>query len=213
MTKETDRVLAMDDETLLQHLAGLEVSSTELVRELREERQWRKFAKTALAIAFTAIIVLGYFCFIVLSAIREGQQEDRVSGRAFRRALADCTVRPGAILDDGFINPGVCFTESQTRSRGAIDTAVSNITDEVRKLLIAQAEATAANRSLASEVRSAAAAQARALKNMPTTTIPRPPIVPPITTTTVVPAPPPTPPPERGLVCDILSIVGLCGGG
>lgn len=165
----------------------------------------------------TFLFVSILLAYILVSIRMESNKEaDRAEVRAneallARRQIFDCTVPAGVVLEDGFVNVGECFKRSQAQTGAVVAGLVDSITEEVRKLLIMQAEATAANRELSSAVRDSASAQARALRVVPTNTIvasttttmttmqPRPP--PPLT-------PPPTPNPD--LLCNVLSIVGLC---
>ncbi len=82
-----------------------------------------------------------------------------------RRQIADCTVKPGTIIDSDYVNPGKCYIESVVRTSIAIDSLTINLQEGVRQLLLIQAEAVASNQALPEDIRSFARQQIVALKS------------------------------------------------
>lgn len=80
-----------------------------------------------------------------------------------RRQIADCTVKPGVVLDGDYVNPGKCYLESVGRTAEAVRILTIDIQEGVRQLLLIQAEAVAANQTLTEDVRSFARQQVIAL--------------------------------------------------
>lgn len=186
------------------------------------------YAKNKLDKARNRLILGAAITFVVLSAIlgsllwrlndTANEEARRATDRAteaveVRHQLADCTTPPGTVLEAGYVNPGECFTASAKRTQSYIDNATARIEEDMRRILAGLADAVATNKSLTTEVRQAAAAQARILRAPPPST-PAPPAAvvqqPPATS----PPPAPVVPAPTGLgrvVCDVLSLIGACG--
>lgn len=89
--------------------------------------------------AFVTFVVLGSILSLVLFQIKDGNkaEEVRAAERAhesteFRHQLADCTLRPGTVLQDGFVNPGVCYTDGNQRATDFINSAIDRIFNGLR---------------------------------------------------------------------------------
>lgn len=119
-------------------------------------------------------LILGFILMFLFTSIllgvllhrqNTGDEEDREAAKQSRRQIADCTVKPGVVLDDGFVNPGKCYAESADRTAEAISDLTVNLQEGVRQLLLIQAEAVAANQTLSDDVRNFARLQVLALRN------------------------------------------------
>jgi hypothetical protein len=122
--------------------------------------------RNVLLFGFTiSFLIVSVLLGIIISHQNSGDERRAVEAAQGRRQIADCTVKPGVILDDGYVNPGKCYTEGVTRTAQAIDRLISNTQEGVRQLLLIQAEAVAANQTLSEDVRSFARQQVIALRS------------------------------------------------
>lgn len=90
-------------------------------------------------ITIIASLTLAGIIAALLAAVVLGNraEDNRATDRAreatgFRHQLADCTLRPGTILDDGFINRGICYSEGGTRTADVLDVAIERIFSGIR---------------------------------------------------------------------------------
>ena len=121
--------------------------------------------------------VVSFLLGTLLHYQNDGDERRAKEATLGRRQIADCTVKPGTVLDDGYINPGKCYLESANRTAEAVRILTIDIQEGVRQLLLIQAEAVAANKTLSEDVRSFARQQAIALRafipvNTTTSTVP-----------------------------------------
>lgn len=189
------------------------------------------YAKNKLDSARNRLILAAVIAFVVLSSVLAGllwrlndtakAEARRAMDRsaeavAVRHQLADCTTPPGTVLEEGYVNPGVCFTLSAGRTQSYIDSATAEIERDFREVMASLADAVATNKSLSAEVRRAAAAQAKTLREpaaSPPVVVVQPPSA---STPTTAPTPAPSPSKEQpkglgAVLCAVLSLVGACG--
>lgn len=153
-------------------------------------------------------ITVGGILGILIHHQNISDREDAKRALLARRQIADCTVRPGEVLEDGYINPGKCFLDAQERTKQYLEKLTTDITASVSELLEAQNTTAAINSALFNEIKRIAQSEAERAKTNQTTstTLARMMSTSTVTTTTI--------PPEKnsssGVLCFILSIVGLC---
>lgn len=100
-----------------------------------------------LILGFIAVFFFVSFCLGYLLIKQNHDSKTRATEAALsRRQIADCTVKPGVVLDDGFINPGKCYTESSLRTGAAIDKLTSDLTEQIRQILISPTKTTNSGR-------------------------------------------------------------------
>lgn len=229
---EEDGSKHIDHDTTIQNsdidriIEGVDLLSVEV--ETLNDRVYSKnyldrIRNALLAGVIVTFIFVSSILGLVLYRIEGGNRDREREAVQARKQVADCTIKPGTLIEDDYVNPGLCYIESQTRTQKYLDESIARIQEGLRLLLLQQQEAAAANRSLAQDLRDLAASQAAALRraNTTTTTTIRPPPTPTPTTIrpdnsveppTIEPKPKPEPEPDGlgSLVCSILSILGLC---
>lgn len=85
---------------------------------------------------FVLVFLIVSFCLGYLLVKQSIESRNRAKDAALsRRQIADCTVKPGVVLDDGYVNPGKCYTEGANRTGEAVSQLTSNISEQVKELL------------------------------------------------------------------------------
>lgn len=173
-TAHTEKLLEVEnrqtksDKSLDQIIDGVDFLSGQ-VETLNERVYTKNYLDRLRNFLLLGFIIVFLFVSSVLGVLIVNQKhaaEDRArEAELGRRQIADCTVKPGTMLDDGYVNPGNCYTESSNRTAEAIGKLTVDIQEGVRQLLLIQAEAVAANQTLSEDVRSFARQQVAALHN------------------------------------------------
>lgn len=89
-----------------------------------------------LILGFIVLFFIVSVCLGYLLINQNNDSKDRSKDAALsRRQIADCTVKPGVVLDDGYINPGKCYIESSLRTSAAIDKLTFDLSEQIRQIL------------------------------------------------------------------------------
>lgn len=91
-------------------------------------------------------IVIGSLLVLLLHYQVAGDEKRAKEAIQSRRQIADCTVKPGVVLDEGYVNPGECYKEGATRTGEAVNKITVDIKESVRQLLIEQREKDLSNK-------------------------------------------------------------------
>lgn len=93
--------------------------------------------RNELICGFIITFVIVSFILVILLHNQSTSDDKRAQEAIIsRRQIADCTVKPGVVLDQGYVNPGKCYQEGAIRTGEAVNKITKDITEEVRQLLI-----------------------------------------------------------------------------
>lgn len=144
----TEQLLVMEEEQTKQHnsfdqiIEGVDLLAIQ-VGTLNERVYTKTFLdKTRnrlIAFAIIAFVVLSFILTSFLIAILKGNSaessraKDRASESAeFRHQLADCQLKPGTVLSDGFVNLGTCYSQNADITGEFLTAAIDRIFNGIR---------------------------------------------------------------------------------
>lgn len=104
----------------------------------------RVYSKNYLDKIRNALIIGSIVVFIFVSGIlgvllinQKHSAEDRArEAELGRRQIADCTVKPGVVLDKDYVNPGKCYIESAERTGAAVNKITTDIIQAMKEMFI-----------------------------------------------------------------------------
>jgi hypothetical protein len=137
-----DRLL----ESMAESIELLNVQSTVLNERVYTKNHLDRTRNFLIVASLVFFVISSTILGFVLLQIRhtDNREADRAEDRASeailqRRQFADCQVPPGTPLREGldpneepYINPGICFTETQGRANEFLGEAITRIFDGIR---------------------------------------------------------------------------------
>lgn len=95
-----------------------------------------RFSKKLRVISVVTFVILSivFAAFLVVIVTGNFAESDRAKDRAaeateFRHQLADCQLAPGTVLKDGFVNPGVCYKDIENKTGEILVAAIDRISN------------------------------------------------------------------------------------
>ena len=143
-TAHTEKLLEVEnrqtksDKSLDQIIDGVDFLSGQ-VKTLNERVYTKNYLDRLRNFLLLGFIIVFLFVSSVLGVLIVNQKhaaEDRArEAELGRRQIADCTVKPGVVLDGDYVNPGECFKESAKRTGEAVNKITTDVILAIEKLL------------------------------------------------------------------------------
>ena len=83
-------------------------------------------------------VIIGFVLGFLVHSNRVSDDKRTEEATRGRHQIADCTIKPGVVLDDGHVNPGVCYQDGAARTKALIDKLINDLKEEFRALLSKQ---------------------------------------------------------------------------
>ena len=143
-TAHTEKLLEIEthqsksDKSLDQIIDGVDFLSGQ-VKTLNERVYTKNYldkVRNALIIGFIVVFLFVSSILGVLLINQKHSAEDRArEAELGRRQIADCTVKPGVVLDKDYVNPGECYKESARRTGEAVSKITTDIISAIETIL------------------------------------------------------------------------------
>lgn len=99
-----------------------------------DEIKTKLFRLTTGVALFLSSLIIGLLVVVIIGNHNESNNAKARAQEAsdFRHQLADCQLPKGAVLKDGFVNEGKCFSDNQTRATKFLENGANKISDNLR---------------------------------------------------------------------------------